>query len=90
MTKRDAAERSREWLAAVGLQRAGGNKTGAYSQGMLQRLGFAYGMQCGAALCVLDEPFAGVDPDGRAALTEQLFQSSVGRWCSSAPITRRR
>lgn len=46
---------------------------------MLQRLGFAYPMQPGVPLCVTDEPFAGVDPETRAALTDLLFDAPVDR-----------
>ncbi|MFP2905396.1 ATP-binding cassette domain-containing protein [Pyxidicoccus sp. 3LFB2] len=79
VSKRETRERAGEWLAAVGLEPASEKKTGTYSQGMLQRLGFAYAMQSGAALCVMDEPFAGVDPDARAKLTELLFAASAQR-----------
>jgi ABC-type multidrug transport system ATPase subunit len=50
-----------------GLRAASKSKTGAYSQGMRQRLGFAYAMQLEVALYLLDEPFAGVDPESRIA-----------------------
>ena len=65
------------WLDAVGLRSAAGTKTGAYSQGMRQRLGFAYAMQLDVALYLLDEPFAGVDPESRNTMTDILF--SAGR-----------
>jgi len=72
----DATRRAQEWLAAVGMEQAGRRKTATYSQGMLQRLGFAYAMQSNAELCVMDEPFAGIDPEGRDALTALLFRAS--------------
>lgn len=74
-----ALARATDWLGAVGLQRAAHQRTGVFSQGMLQRLGFAYAMQSGALLCVMDEPFAGVDPEGRAALTELMFEAAQDR-----------
>ena len=46
---------------------------------MLQRVGFAYAMQSEAPLCVMDEPFAGVDPEGRAALTALMFEAARDR-----------
>lgn len=61
------------WLEAVGLVQARNARTGTYSQGMLQRLGFAYAMQVDVRLYLLDEPFAGVDPETREALTDLLF-----------------
>lgn len=77
--KRDANDRSREWLATVGLDNTADKRTGTYSPGMLQRLGFAYAMQMDVPLCVMDEPFAGVDPETRAALTDLLFEVSTYR-----------
>jgi ABC-2 type transport system ATP-binding protein len=67
------------WLDAVGLRAAAKSKTGAYSQGMLQRLGFAYAMQMEVSLYLLDEPFAGVDPESRHTLTDLLFRLAAGR-----------
>ena len=79
VTKADAHERASYWLAAVGLERSANQRTGVFSQGMLQRVGFAYAMQSDASLCVLDEPFAGIDPDGRAALTTLMFEAAADR-----------
>ena len=67
------------WLQAVGLAGAADAKTGAYSQGMRQRLGFAYAMQLDVALYLLDEPFAGVDPESRDALSDLLFRLAADR-----------
>jgi ABC-type multidrug transport system ATPase subunit len=61
------------WIEAVGLRDAARTRTGAYSQGMRQRLGFAYALQCDVSLYLLDEPFAGVDPESRYHLTDLLF-----------------
>lgn len=67
------------WLERVGLSDAGSRRAAEYSQGMLQRLGFAYAMQSGAPLCVLDEPFAGVDPAARADLSNVLADMARDR-----------
>ena len=67
------------WINAVGLRQAANTKTGAYSQGMRQRLGFAYAMQLDVRLYLLDEPFAGVDPESRSTLTDLLFSSGGER-----------
>ncbi|WP_317215931.1 ABC transporter ATP-binding protein [Gluconobacter sp. GP1] len=67
--RRDAKMLARYWLERVGLP-VTRQPTAQYSQGMLQKLGFAYALQSGAPLCILDEPFAGVDPDARKALLE--------------------
>lgn len=77
--RREARMVAAEWLQTVGLGSAARTKTGAYSQGMLQRLGFAYAMQMDVALYLLDEPFAGVDPESRSALTDLLFRTCADR-----------
>lgn len=78
-SKPAAQERSREWLAAVGLEPVAEKRTATFSPGMLQRLGFAYALQTGAQLCVMDEPFAGIDPRARSVLADLLFEFSADR-----------
>ncbi len=70
---REARRIAGMWLECVGLQQAARTKTGAYSQGMRQRLGFAHAMQLEVSLYLLDEPFAGVDPESRHQMTDLLF-----------------
>ena len=72
-SRRDARSLASGWINAVGLRQAANTNTGAYSQGMRQRLGFAYAMQFDVRLYLLDEPFAGVDPETRSTLTDLLF-----------------
>lgn len=79
MTKSAAKDAAVRWTAFVGLGAQGDSRTSTYSQGMLQRLGFAHAMQSAAPLCILDEPFAGVDPEGRAMLGQLLRQASGER-----------
>ena len=67
------------WLEAVGLRAAAKSKTGAYSQGMRQRLGFAYAMQLEVSLYLLDEPFAGVDPESLNRMSDLLFHLAADR-----------
>jgi ABC-2 type transport system ATP-binding protein len=64
------------WMTAVGLADLQ-LRCSAYSQGMLQRLGVAYVLQTTAGLCLLDEPFAGVDPEGRHRLLD-LIEAEAG------------
>jgi len=74
------ARRSAEaWLERVGLSGDAGQRTGTFSQGMLQRLGLAYVLQTNAPLYVLDEPFAGIDPAARATLTDLLAEEARSR-----------
>lgn len=59
----------REDLAAAGLDPDVAQRpTGALSKGMLQRVALVEAFANGAALVLLDEPFSGLDPDGRAHL----------------------
>jgi ABC-2 type transport system ATP-binding protein len=77
--RQEARSTASAWMNAVGLAGAAKSKTGAYSQGMLQRLGFAYAMQFEVSLYLLDEPFAGVDPESRQLMTDLLFRLAAGR-----------
>ncbi|HEY1582894.1 MAG TPA: ABC transporter ATP-binding protein [Chthoniobacterales bacterium] len=51
-------------LDLVGLQSARDRRLGGYSKGMLQRIGLAQALIREPKLVVLDEPTAGVDPEG--------------------------
>jgi ABC-2 type transport system ATP-binding protein len=51
-------------LALVGLLDRGGDRFGAYSLGMKQRLSIAAALLGDPALLILDEPTNGLDPDG--------------------------
>lgn len=55
-------------LAAVDMTEAGGRPVGTYSKGMLQRIGLAQAIVHDPELIILDEPTAGVDPVGAAAI----------------------
>src|SRR6185369_7224915 len=55
-------------LALVGLSEAADRRVGAYSKGMLQRIGLAQALVHDPRLVILDEPTAGVDPVGAAAM----------------------
>lgn len=65
------------WLDKVGLHNAKHKLSGTYSQGMLQKLGFSYAIAVNKALTIMDEPFAGVDPDAREALMQIMFDSQL-------------
>lgn len=60
-------------LATVGLGEAGDRRVGTYSKGMLQRIGLAQALVHDPRLLILDEPTAGVDPVGSAAITELIL-----------------
>lgn len=64
--------RVNEVIAWVGLGAAAERRVGTYSKGMLQRIGLAQALVHDPQLVILDEPTAGVDPLGAAAITELI------------------
>ncbi len=60
-------------LAAVGMTEAQERRVGTYSKGMLQRVGLAQAIVHDPRLLILDEPTAGVDPVGSAAIAELIL-----------------
>jgi ABC-2 type transport system ATP-binding protein len=75
----DALERRiDEVLVIVDLVAAADRRVGTYSKGMLQRVGLAQAMVHRPRLLVLDEPTAGVDPIGSAAITDLILQLKAG------------
>ena len=59
-------------LELVGLEREAGRAVGGYSTGMKQRLRLAFALLFDPPLLLLDEPFAGMDAEGRARVGEVL------------------
>ena len=55
-------------LKQVNLEYARKTQLKSYSKGMLQRIGFAQAIIHKPELIILDEPMAGLDPDGRAII----------------------
>ncbi|OYR47114.1 ABC transporter ATP-binding protein [Halorubrum sp. Hd13] len=68
----DAAERIAGAAATVGLAEAIDRPIDGYSKGMRRRLGLAAALLANPAVLLLDEPTAGLDPNGVAALREVL------------------
>ena len=68
-TLRDKAD---ELLKLVGLENARDRRLGGYSKGMLQRVGLAQALVQEPRLLVLDEPTAGVDPQGSAEIRDLI------------------
>jgi len=60
------------WLGRFGLDVDADRLAGTYSSGMRRRLALATAFATAAPLLLLDEPLAGLDPGGRAALADAL------------------
>lgn len=67
-------ERVVDVLTTVGLLEAAERRVGTYSKGMLQRVGLAQALVHDPRLLVLDEPTAGVDPVGAAAISQLILR----------------
>ena len=61
-----------ESLALTAMTEAGDRTIGTYSKGMLQRIGLAQAIVHDPELVILDEPTAGVDPVGSAAIGQMI------------------
>jgi ABC-2 type transport system ATP-binding protein len=67
-------QRIAEVVAGVGMTEAADRRVGTYSKGMLQRIGLAQALVHDPRLLILDEPTAGVDPVGSAAIAELVLR----------------
>ncbi|ADE55662.1 ABC transporter ATP-binding protein [Coraliomargarita akajimensis] len=59
-----------EVIELVNMTEAANRRVGTYSKGMLQRIGLAQALVHDPRLVILDEPTAGVDPLGSAAIAQ--------------------
>lgn len=64
-------------LETVGLAEAADRSLGAFSKGMLQRLGVAQALLLDPDLLLIDEPTSGLDPAGQREVLELLNQVRV-------------
>jgi ABC-2 type transport system ATP-binding protein len=62
LTKKDARARSEVWLEKVGLAHVAKRNVETLSKGMSQKIQIASALLSDPELCVLDEPFSGLDP----------------------------
>jgi ABC-2 type transport system ATP-binding protein len=72
ITKIDGKRRSSELLETVGLTAAADRRVGTYSGGMKRRLDLALGLMHEPVVLFLDEPTAGLDPNSRVTLWEEV------------------
>ncbi len=68
----EARERAAECLRLVGMADSMRRPIATYSRGMRQRTKLAQAIAHNPRLLILDEPFSGLDPVGRAEMTEVL------------------
>lgn len=61
-------------LERLGLMHAQNRKVGSFSKGMKQRLGIAQALIHDPDLLILDEPFTGLDPEGRKNIADIIFE----------------
>jgi ABC-2 type transport system ATP-binding protein len=60
------------WLERVGLSRVAGQRVESLSKGMTQKVQVAACLMTDPELCVLDEPFSGLDPVNVALVTDLI------------------
>ena len=69
LSEGDAAKRAEKELERVGMTFAADRNAGTYSRGMRQRLGIADVLMKDPKVIIMDEPTAGIDPEGVRAMT---------------------
>jgi ABC-2 type transport system ATP-binding protein len=76
LTGKEISIRSETLLKRVKLDHAKTKPLRGYSKGMLQRIGMAQALIHNPDLVILDEPMAGLDPDGRQELSQMIKEIS--------------
>jgi ABC-2 type transport system ATP-binding protein len=75
---RNLARRADELLSRFSLADAAGRQVRTYSGGMRRRLDVALGLINRPQVLFLDEPTAGLDPESRSAMWDEIARLSVG------------
>jgi ABC-2 type transport system ATP-binding protein len=78
LTPKQRRQRIPELLELVGLTEAVGRRLGAFSKGMLQRIGLAQALLSEPELIFLDEPTSGLDPLGRRLVRDVIRNLKAG------------
>ena len=73
LKRNELNERTRSVLEQVDMTGAADRRIGTYSKGMLQRIGLAQALVHDPDFLILDEPTAGVDPIGSAAIARLIL-----------------
>ncbi len=73
LSRHEARRTALEWLGRVGLAEVAGHRVEQLSKGMGQKVQLAATLMSDPDLCVLDEPFAGLDP-----VNVQLVKELIG------------
>jgi ABC-2 type transport system ATP-binding protein len=77
--KRAAARKAGDhWLERVGLSRVADQRVESLSKGMTQKVQIAACLMTDPELCVLDEPFSGLDPVNVALVTDLIEERRAG------------
>lgn len=79
LTPAVAKKRTKELLAAVGLEKYAGRKMKKLSGGMKRRAGIAQAMMNHPKILILDEPTAGLDPNERIRFRNLISEFSEDR-----------
>ena len=74
---RELAQRADELLGRFGLADAAGRRVRTYSGGMQRRLDVVMGLVHRPTVLFLDEPTAGLDPESRSAMWEEIGRLSA-------------
>jgi len=80
LSHRDAL--ATKWIESVGLAASANDRVREFSRGMEQRLSIARAMMTEPALLLFDEPFAALDPDG-VAIVSELIRTAIARGCAA-------
>ena len=72
LRRADARTAADHWLERVGLSAVADQRVESLSKGMTQKVQIAACLMSGPELCVLDEPFSGLDPVNVALITELI------------------